>query len=88
MEVNFDFSPTSVAMVGEHLDQALVVLFGGIEVSVNERAAVVIAKAVDDFRILASPRFKATLLFGARDALMAVFGIDGRLEMIGEAKMM
>src|SRR5712671_3448720 len=83
VQMDLDFSPASVAVIGEHLDQALVVLLGGIEVGVNKRAAVVVSPLVDNFGIFAHPRFQAALLLGARDALLAVFGIDGRFEMIG-----
>src|ERR1700675_1362085 len=86
MQMDLDFSPASVAVIGEHLKQPLVVLLSGIEVGVNERAAVVVAPVVGNFGIFAHPRFQAALLFGARDALLAVFGIDRRFEMIGQGK--
>jgi hypothetical protein len=86
MQVDFNFSPTCVAVVGEHFDQVLVILLGGIEVGVNEWSAIVIAKIVDYFRILARPRFEATLLLRPRDALLAVFGIDGGFEVVSECE--
>ena len=86
VQMDLDFSPASVAVIGEHIEQALVVLLGGIEVGVNKRATVVVAPAVDNFGIFAHPRFQAALLLGARGALLTVFGIDGRFEMIGQGK--
>ena len=84
VKMNFGFAPSRAAVLGEHLDQFLVILLGGIKVSVDERAAVVIAKALDDFRILAEPDFLATQLFGARNALVAAGRIEGGFKMIGE----
>jgi hypothetical protein len=86
VQVNLDFSPASMAVLGEHLEQALVVLLGGIEVGVDERAAIEITPAVDDFGIFADPRFEAALLLGTRGALRAATGSDGGFEMIGEDK--
>src|SRR6266851_9443738 len=86
MQMDFDFSPASVAVIGEHLEQPLVVLLSGIEVGVNKRAAVVVAPVVGNFGIFADPRIEAALLLGARDALLTVFGIDGRFEMIGQCE--
>src|SRR6266849_10484136 len=80
VQMDLDFSPASVAVIGEHLEQSLVVLLGGIEIGVDKRAAVVVSPAVDYFGIFAHPRFQAAFLLGARYALLAVFGIDGRLE--------
>src|SRR6266849_11043926 len=75
VQMDLDFSPASVAVIGEHLEQSLVVLLSGIEVGVNKRAAVVVAPVVGNFGIFAHPRFQAALLLGARNALLAVFGI-------------
>src|ERR1700687_837132 len=86
VNMNFNFSPAGLAVVGEHLEQALVVLLGGVEVGVNERAAIVVAPVVDGFGILARPPFQAALLLGARGVLLAVFGNDGGFEMIGQGK--
>src|SRR5208283_82106 len=69
-----------------HLDQAFVVLLGGIEVGVDQRAAIVVSPASDDFGIFACPRIQATLLLDARDSLASVDGIVGRFEMIGQGK--
>src|ERR1700675_1337842 len=86
VQMDLDFSPASMAVIGEHLEQSLVVLLGGIEGGGDKRAAVVVSRAVDYFGIFACPRFQAALLLGARYALLAVFGIDGRFEMIGQGK--
>src|ERR1019366_7766948 len=86
MQMDLDFSPAGMAVLGEHLEQALVVLLGGIEVGVDEWAAIVVSPAVDYFGIFSRPPFQAALLLGTRDTLLAVFGIDGRFEMIGHGK--
>src|SRR5579862_54082 len=84
MEMDLDFSPAGMAMIGQHLEQAFVILLGGIKVSVDEWPPVRISPAVDDFWVFARPPFQATLLLWARGALLAVFGNDARLEMIGK----
>ena len=86
VQMDLDFSPAGVAVIGEHLEQALVILLGRIEVSVVKRAAIVVAPEVDDFGIVANPGFQPALLLGTRGALLAVFRNNGRLEMIGQSK--
>ena len=86
VQVDLDFSPTGVAVVGKQVEQTLVVLLGGIKISVDERAAIVVTPGIDDLGILARPPFHAALLLGTRDAFLAICGIDGRLEVIGESK--
>src|SRR6266436_5613340 len=71
VQMDLDFSPASVAVIGEHLEQTLVVLLGWIEVGVNKRASVVVTPAVGNFGIFAHPRFQAALLLGARNTLLA-----------------
>src|ERR1700675_3498236 len=75
VQMDLDFSPASMAVIGEHLEQSLVVLLGGIEVGVDKRAAVVVSRAVDYFGIFACPRFQAPLLVVSRYALQMRFGI-------------
>src|SRR5260370_35152491 len=72
MQMDLDFSPASVAVIGEHLEQPLVVLLSGIEVGVNKRAAAGVAPVVGNFGIFAHPRFQAALLLGASDTLLPV----------------
>src|ERR1700686_3549575 len=86
VQVNLDFSPPSAAVFCEHSDQTLVVLLSGIEVCMNHGSAVVIAEVINNFGIFACPPFEAAVLLGAGDALLAVRGIDGRLEMVGHRK--
>src|SRR5580693_6755905 len=83
MEMDLDFAPARVAMLRYHLDQATVVLLRGIKVGVNKWAAVMVPPAVHCFRIFTPPPLQPTLLLGTRNALVTVFRIDGRLEMIG-----
>src|SRR5208283_199566 len=86
VQMDLDFSPSGMAMTGEQVEQALVVLLSGIEVSVDERAAIVVTPGVDDFGILAHPPFQAALLLGARRALLTVFGNNGRFEVVGQGQ--
>ncbi len=66
MQVNLDFSPTSMAVLGEHLQQTLIILLSGIEVGVSQRTSVVVAPAVDGLGIFAHPPFQAAFLLGTR----------------------
>ena len=45
VEMNLDFSPAGMAVIGEHIEQALVVLLGGVEVRVDKRTAIGISPA-------------------------------------------
>jgi len=83
VEMNFHFSITCMAMFGEHLEQAFVVLLGGIEVGVDERASIMVTPAVDRFRIFAAPGFQAAFLLCSRNALRSIAGNDRGFEMIG-----
>src|SRR5580698_5659115 len=86
MQMDLNFSPTGVAMLGEHLKQTFFVLLGRIKISVDEWAAIMVPPAVDDFGIFTGPIFETAFLLGERDTLLAIGGIDGRFEMIGHSK--
>ena len=84
VEMDFDFAPASVAMVGKHIEQAFVILLRGIEIGVNQRLAIVVSPSVDYFRIFARPPFQTAFLFWPRSALLTIFGYDAWFEMIGQ----
>src|ERR1017187_4248619 len=84
--MDLNFSPAGMAVLGENVEQALVVLLGGIEVGVDEWAAIVVSPAVDYFGIFSRPPFQAVLLLGTRYRLLSIFGIDGRFEMNSRGK--
>src|SRR3977135_3503799 len=86
VQMDLDFSPAGVAVIGEHIEQALVLLLGRIKGSVVKRAPLGVAPSVDDFGILANPRLQPALLLETRGTLLAVFRNDGRFEMIGQGK--
>jgi hypothetical protein len=69
-------------VLGQHLEQALVVLLGGVEISVDERTTVVVSPAVDGLGIFACPPFEAALLLVAQSTLLTVFGNYSWLEVI------
>ena len=85
VEMDFDLSPTGVAMIRQYFDKTLVVLFGGIKVSVDEWTAIVITVVVDGFGILARPPFEAAFLLGAWNAVLTVLRVDRGLEMISQS---
>ena len=83
MQMNLDFSPASMAMIGQHFQQAFVVLLGGIEIRVGQRAAIVIAPGIGYFGIFSRPPFQTAFLLGTWNALQTIRGIDAGFEMIG-----
>ena len=83
MQMNLDFAPALVAMVGQPLHKGLVVLLGRIKICVTEGMALMIAIGVDELRKDPAPILEATLLFVVRSPSSSVFGYDTRLEMIG-----
>ena len=85
VQVDFDLSPPGMAVIGQHLEQALVILFGRIKVSVDKRASVVVAPLIDNFWIFARPPFQPSLLLGAWSAFLTVFRNDGGFEMISQS---
>jgi hypothetical protein len=83
VEMNLDFSPAGMAVIGEHIEQALVVLLGGVEVRVDKRTAIGISPAVDHFGIFARPPLHPAFLLRTRGALLAVSENNTRFKMIG-----
>src|SRR5450432_3155697 len=51
VEMDFDFAPAGMTVVGELSDVGAIILLGGIEISVGEGAAVVIAESLEVARI-------------------------------------
>src|ERR1700677_1956425 len=86
MEMDLNFSPTGVAMLGQPLEQALIVLLGRIKIGMQQWAAVVVSPTVENFRVFGRPIFQATLLLRVRDALTAIRRIDGGFEVIGQGE--
>src|SRR5208282_3731809 len=86
VQMDLDFSPAGMAMLGEHLDQPLVVLLGRVEVGVDKRTAIVVSPAVDDFGIFARPPLQPAFLLRTRGARLAATGNNGRFEMVGQGK--
>jgi hypothetical protein len=62
VQVDLNFSPTGMAVIGEPIEQTLVVLLGGIEICMNEWAAVMVSQAVYNFWVFSRPPFQASLL--------------------------
>ncbi len=65
MQMNLDLAPTSMTVIGEHLEQAFIVLLSGIEVGMDERPAIVVSPAIYRLWIFAAPTFQAAFLLGA-----------------------
>src|SRR5882672_8355931 len=82
MEMNLHFTPSSVAMIGQHFKQALIVLLCRIEISVSQWASIVVAPPIHDFRIFARPPFDPAFLFRARNAISSILRVNCGLEVI------
>src|ERR1700675_983293 len=83
MQMNFNFSPAGMTVVGQQLHESLVLLFSWIEVGVDKRSPIVVPPTIHGLGILAAPPFQAAFLLGPGDTLFAPFRINCRLEMIG-----
>jgi hypothetical protein len=83
--MDFNFPPASMAVIGEHIEDAFVILLRRVEVSVYKRAAVRVSPSVRYFRIIARPPLHSALLLSARSPLLTVFWNNARFEMISES---
>src|SRR5580693_4792205 len=55
MQVDFNFSPAGMTMIGNAVDQTSVVLLGGIKVSVDQRQPFLVAPPIHSSRIFGAP---------------------------------
>src|SRR5437016_11833490 len=56
MQMDFNFSPPGMAMLCQAVDQVLLVLLGGIKISVHEWPPVTVSVGLHHARILPAPR--------------------------------
>src|SRR5450755_864055 len=82
MQMNLDLSPARMAMLRDHFQQSLVVLLRGIEIRMNKGTAIMVAPAIDRFRIFAAPPLDPPLLFWARNPLLTIGRVDGWFKVI------
>src|SRR3989442_2119119 len=62
VQVDLDLTPARAAVLGQAVDQGLVVLLGWIEVGVTHGATISVTPTADGLRILRAPLLKTTLL--------------------------
>lgn len=86
MQMDFDFPPATVAMVGQQTNLDRFVLLGGKEVRMTEGMAINVAIATNGSRIFGTPLFHTPNLLGERDTAAAISGNYRRLEVIGQRK--
>jgi hypothetical protein len=84
MQVDFNFSPVGVTVLGNAVDQSAVVLLGRVEVSMYERPTLLITPQVHRLGIVGTPVVYPALLFRERRTQSRAFGQNSRLEMIGK----
>src|SRR5262245_20762484 len=83
MEMNLDFSPASLAVLSQPLNEGLVVLLGREEVGVPQRVAIGVTIRSGDLRIYPAPFIQApALLIPARVASGGSVRNEGWLEVI------
>ena len=63
MEVDLDLTPAALAMCGQAVDEALVVLLSRVEVGVAEGSAIDVTPGLDRSWILPAPSLDPPLLF-------------------------
>src|ERR1017187_10419146 len=86
MQVNFKFSPPSVAVLGEAVHQTSVVLLRGIEVGVYKGPPFMVAPTIDRSGVFRAPLFHPAVLLGEWGAGPPVFWHNRRLKMIGKSE--
>src|SRR5882757_9072203 len=82
VEMSLHLTPTGMAMIRQHLDQALIVLLCRIEIRMHKRAAVGVTPGIHDLRIFASPPVQSAFLLGPGNPSSAALWIDCGLEVI------
>jgi hypothetical protein len=85
MQVDFNFSPAGMTMIGNAVDQTSVILLRRIEVSVYQRPPFLVAPPIHSSRVCGAPVFHAALLFGKGGARSTIFRHNGRFEVIGNS---
>src|ERR1700676_4217266 len=85
IQMDLNFAPPGGAMVRKAIEERLVVLFSGIEISVRKRPAFSVAPFRHSSRVSSTPAFQTALLLGIRRASVSIPGDNGRLEVIGES---
>ena len=83
MQVNLNFSPTGIAELRQLLDQTPVILFGRIEIGVNEGTAIAVAPRICELRILSKPEINPPLLLVVRSVTRSILCDNRRLKVIG-----
>jgi hypothetical protein len=86
MQVNFKFSPPSVAVLGKAVHQTSVVLLRGIEVGVYKGLPFMVAASIDRSGVFRGPLLDPAFLLGEGGAGPPVFWHNGRLKMIGKSE--
>src|SRR5215831_7036310 len=86
MQVDFNFSPTRVAVVCESTQVRPFILLGRIEVSMNKRPSLRISELFESSRIFKTPPLQPSFLFCFGSSVRPTFRHNGRFKMIGERK--
>jgi hypothetical protein len=80
--MNFDFTPTRMAMFGQTINMSFVILLSGIEVRVHQGMAIGITPPIYDLRVLSAPALESSLLFVIRCTSVSVLWNNRRFEVI------
>lgn len=85
MKLNLYLTPTRLAVLRQLLYQAMVVLFGGIKISVNEGMTITIAPRVGQPRIFPAPQIEAAFLLYMVGAQHPIFRHNRGFEVIRQS---
>ena len=85
VQVNLDFAPPRVAVLGQSIDQIRIAIFSGIKIRVAQGPAIMIAPALDCHGILAAPSLYPALLLSCTHWRPGSGTTIHRLKMIGNA---
>jgi hypothetical protein len=85
VEMDLDLAPPSLAMLGQTLNQALVVVLGRVKISVAEWPTVGITPRVCHLWVLPAPFLNPALSLVEPSILSRCFRFDFRLEVVSQA---
>ena len=83
VELNLYLTPPGLAMLGQAVDEGLVILLGWVKVGVTEGAPISIAPSLCQLGILPTPPFEAPLLLVQTGVGPGLPRHDGGLEVVG-----
>src|SRR5208282_1589214 len=84
MQMGFDFTPTGLAVVGQAIQQTLVVLLSRVKVSVNEWPVFTVTQRIECQRVFSAPPLNSMFLLIVGGPGRTVVRYDCRLKVVSQ----